>query len=89
MEYLASQGVQYRAITHGERPIIYSVPGDRGEIAIEPVEVVDTLGAGDILHGAFCYYYAEDNNFVLALLCASRVATLSCQTFGTRFWMRS
>jgi sugar/nucleoside kinase (ribokinase family) len=88
MEYLARQGVRYRAITRGERPIIYSVPDGNGEIAIEPMEVVDTLGAGDILHGAFCYYYAVGNNFVPALLHASRIATLSCQTVGTRSWMK-
>jgi sugar/nucleoside kinase (ribokinase family) len=87
MEYLARQGVRYRAITSGECPIIYSVPDGNGEIAIEPVEVVDTLGAGDILHGAFCYYYVLGNNFVPALLHASRIATLSCQAVGTRSWM--
>jgi len=54
LAYLARQGVCYRAITHGERPVIYDTAGGSGEIAIESVEVVDTLGAGDILHGAFC-----------------------------------
>ncbi len=87
MAYLADQGVSYRAITRGERPILYRTPTDNGEIAIEDVEVADTLGAGDILHGAFCYYYAKDHQFVPALLHASQVATLSCQTFGTRPWM--
>ncbi len=89
LTYLARQGVRYRAITRGEGPIIYRTPEDAGEIAIDAVEVVDTLGAGDILHGAFCYYYAQDHHFVPALLQASRVATLSCQTFGTRSWMKS
>ena len=88
LEYLANQDVKYRAITRGERSIIYSFPDGEGEIAIEPVDVVDTLGAGDILHGAFCYYYAKGNNFVQALIKASKVATLSCKTFGTRSWMR-
>jgi sugar/nucleoside kinase (ribokinase family) len=88
MKYLARQGVRYRAITRGERPIIYSVPDGNGEIEIGPLEVVDTLGAGDILHGAFCYFYAAGNNFVPALLDASRIATLSCQTMGTRSWMK-
>jgi sugar/nucleoside kinase (ribokinase family) len=88
MKYLARQGMKYRAITRGEHPIIYSVPDGNGEIEIGPLEVVDTLGAGDILHGAFCYYYAVGNNFVPALLDASRVATLSCQTLGTRSWMK-
>jgi sugar/nucleoside kinase (ribokinase family) len=84
LAYLARQGVRCRAITHGERPILYATAEGNGEIAIEPVEVVDTLGAGDILHGAFCYYATEGNSFVPALLQASRVATRSCQTFGTR-----
>ena len=88
IKYLARQGVRYRAITRGERSIIYSVPDGNGEIEIGPQEVVDTLGAGDILHGAFCYYYAVGNNFVPALLHASRIATLSCQTVGTRSWMK-
>ncbi len=87
MAYLADQGVGYRVITRGERPILYDTSKDTGEIAIEAVEVVDTLGAGDVLHGAFCYYYAKDHQFVPALLHASQVATLSCQTFGTRSWM--
>jgi sugar/nucleoside kinase (ribokinase family) len=88
MKYLARQGVRYRAITRGERPIIYSVPEGNGEIEIGPQVVVDTLGAGDILHGAFCYFYALGNNFVPALLDASRIAMLSCQTLGTRSWMK-
>jgi sugar/nucleoside kinase (ribokinase family) len=89
MAYLARQGVRYRSITRGERPISYRTPEGNGEIAIEPVKAVDTLGAGDILHGAFCYYYAKGGQFVPTLLQASRVATLSCQTFGTRSWMES
>ncbi len=88
MKYLARQGVRYRAITRGELPIIYSVPDGNGEIEIGHQMVVDTLGAGDILHGAFCYYYAVGYNFVPALLDASRIATLSCQTLGTRSWMK-
>jgi len=89
MDYLARQGVRCRAITRGERPILYHGPDGKDEIAIEHVEVVDTLGAGDILHGAFCYYYRMGTNFVPALLQASRIATLSCQTVGTRSWMQT
>jgi sugar/nucleoside kinase (ribokinase family) len=88
MEYLARQDVKYKAITRGERPILYNGPDGNGEIVIEPMEVVDTLGAGDILHGAFCYYYMMGNNFVPALLQTSRIATLSCQTVGKRSWMK-
>lgn len=55
MDYLVRQGVKCWAITRGERPFTYRSPDDNGEIAIEPVEVVDTLSVGDILHSAFCY----------------------------------
>jgi sugar/nucleoside kinase (ribokinase family) len=88
IDYLKSQGVKYTAITRGERSIVYNCPDGSNEIPIDSVKVVDTLGAGDILHGAFCYYYSMDNNFVSALLNASEVATLSCQSFGTRSWMK-
>ena len=56
------------------------------EIAIIETEVVDTLGAGDILHGAFCHYLG-DGDFYQALARASRVATLSCRYRGTRQWI--
>ena len=44
------------------------------EIAIEPVQVVDSLGAGDIFHGAFCFYYNLGESFLPALEKASRIA---------------
>jgi sugar/nucleoside kinase (ribokinase family) len=87
LAYLAHRGVRSRAITRGERPIIYTTAEGSGEIAVGPVKVVDTLGAGDILHGAFCFYAAKGSPFVAALQQASLVATQSCQTFGTRAWM--
>jgi sugar/nucleoside kinase (ribokinase family) len=85
--FLAEHGVPYRAITRGARPIRYSTPRDAGEIAIAAVRVVDTLGAGDILHGAFCHAYASGSDFRTALAQAAQVATRSTQSFGTRAWM--
>lgn len=87
LDYLSHMGIHKRAITRGALPIIFADQGDVGEVPIEQVSVVDTLGAGDVYHGAFCRYYAERRDFASALLQASRVATLACQTFGTRAWM--
>ncbi|HEX6122850.1 MAG TPA: PfkB family carbohydrate kinase [Ktedonobacterales bacterium] len=87
LEYLARQGVTHRAITRGERPIVYSAGDASGEIPIERIEATDTLGAGDILHGAFCYFFALGDTFERALARAASVATRSCQSFGTRAWM--
>jgi sugar/nucleoside kinase (ribokinase family) len=87
LNFLRDQGIQHVAITRGGESIIYSSEEGAGEIPVGAVEVVDTLGAGDILHGAFCYFYAESASFAAALEQAARVATLSCQSFGTRSWM--
>lgn len=85
LAYLQGLGIPYVAITHGERPIILSDGGTPGELAVPPTAVVDTLGAGDIFHGAFCYAWA--GVFAEALASASQVASLSCQYFGTRAWI--
>ncbi|MGW1742047.1 PfkB family carbohydrate kinase [Nocardia sp. NPDC001965] len=71
----------------GPHPIVFAEDGRQGTIDVTPVtDATDTLGAGDILHGAFCVHYIENRDFVDALARASEVLTLSCRTFGTRNW---
>lgn len=84
--YLASLGIPFIAITQGNQPILYQIDGILEKIQIAPVQAVDTLGAGDIFHGAFCHYILEQN-FPEALLNASKIAAKSCLSFGTRNWM--
>lgn len=86
IEYLKSLSISHIAITHGEHPIHYWSNGQTGSIAVPPVKAVDTLGAGDIFHGAFCHAILQQG-FVEALMEASRIASCSCQFFGTRQWM--
>ncbi|MEV5649636.1 PfkB family carbohydrate kinase [Nocardia sp. NPDC052254] len=85
-EALHRLGPRHVAVTSGSEPIRYSTNGIRGEIAVRATATGDTLGAGDILHGAFCAYYTRDRDVVGALTRASAVATLSCRYFGTRGW---
>ena len=75
------------AFTRGERSIIWFDDGESGEIDVRQVDVVDTLGAGDIFHGAFCYHYAATKSFKGALANATTVSAISCKSFGTRTWM--
>jgi sugar/nucleoside kinase (ribokinase family) len=90
IDHIHSLGPTHAAITRGSSPIRFSGPAGHGEIAIEPIDTVaDTLGAGDILHGAFCHYHGIGQPFEVALRNASAVATLSCRSFGTRQWMKS
>ena len=84
--YLQQIGIPNIAITHGENPIKYWTEGEFDSIEISPIKAVDTLGAGDIFHGAFCHFIFT-HNFVDSLAKASEVASLACQSFGTRKWM--
>lgn len=72
------------AVTDGENGVWWS---DRGEIAHTPafrVDVRDTLGAGDVWHGAFALGLAEGMGEGQAVRYASAVAALKCTTFGGR-----
>ncbi|PSF33053.1 ribokinase [Aphanothece hegewaldii CCALA 016] len=86
-QYLSSLSIPFIAITQGNQPILLQIEGKLEEIKINPIQAVDTLGAGDILHGAFCHYILETQNFAEALESASKIAAKSCQYFGTRNWM--
>jgi sugar/nucleoside kinase (ribokinase family) len=86
LNWFAEQGVPHVAVTRGPRPIIGLDRGQRFEIAIDPVNAVDTLGAGDVLHGAFCFYFAESGDFEGSLRRAAKIATRSCQKLGIVHW---
>ena len=86
LSYLSKWGISQIAITHGEGAIEVLSEGVRGAIAVPKVQVVDTLGAGDIFHGAFCHFILQ-SDFFSALTEAAEVAAYSCQFFGTREWM--
>ncbi len=86
--YLSRLNIPYIAITGGEEAIEYLNTGYFGRLEVPQIEAVDTLGAGDIFHGAFCHYILEEENFVAALESAAKVASHSCQFFGTREWMK-
>lgn len=87
LDYLLREGAKEAAITRGEKSILFASCRERGEIPVSGVQAVDTLGAGDIFHGAFCYARAQGKHFREALAFASVIATRSCTYFGTRAWM--
>ncbi|BDM79039.1 PfkB family carbohydrate kinase [Acaryochloris marina] len=75
------------AITQGDRPILYW-NSTAGTVPVPSITPVDTLGAGDIFHGAFCHFILH-SDFPQALAQAAQVASTACQFFGTRAWMQS
>ena len=50
-----------------------------------PVHTVDTLGAGDVFHGAFALAITENQDIPSALRFASAAAALKCTRFGGAF----
>ena len=86
ISFLQDYGIKNIAVTRGEKSIITVENGSKIEIPVNQVNAVDTLGAGDVFHGAFCYYLLREDNFVSALKQASNVATESCKYYGTKEW---
>ncbi len=86
--YLEAAGIPHIAITHGNNPIQCLSHGRTSALEVPQIKAVDTLGAGDVFHGAFCHHICCEN-FTNALASAADVASYSCQFFGTRRWMHS
>ena len=84
--FLEDVGVKGAAISHGAEPIIYRTEGTQGCLSIPQVDAVDTLGAGDILHGTFCHHILT-NPFPKSLEMAALSASHSCLSYGTRKWL--
>ncbi|WP_405724840.1 PfkB family carbohydrate kinase [Streptomyces sp. NBC_01537] len=94
LAYLHAQGVPYAAITRGPAPILWSTPDATGELPVPHLPVLDTLGAGDVLHGALAHHLADaapldTHRFTRALAQAAEVASRACASFGTRAWMEA
>ena len=74
-----------KAMTRGEKPIRLA----DGEIPVASVTCVDSLAAGDIFHGAFCFaYYHKQFDFREALTFASKIATESVKYAGPWEWAK-
>ncbi|MGW6131373.1 PfkB family carbohydrate kinase [Cellulomonas sp. NPDC055163] len=93
---VALLGPAFVARSAGSGPVRYRrrVAGAPGpEVgAVEPLavpreDVVDTLGAGDVLHGAFAEQLAHGVDPVAALTAATHVASLSVRARGARGWL--
>ncbi len=87
--YLCGAGVRDVAITHGAGSIEFVSQEGSGKVEVPRVRALDTTGAGDVLHGAFCFYVQDGCRFEEALAKAARIASESCRYRGTREWMRN
>jgi sugar/nucleoside kinase (ribokinase family) len=77
------------ARSRGPLPIEVLTDAGRAEVPVPHAEVVDTLGAGDVLHGALSAWLAVHGNHHLTdgLAWAARIAADSCTARGARGWL--
>jgi sugar/nucleoside kinase (ribokinase family) len=74
------------AVTRGPKGTLWrDDKGQLQETPAFPVHTVDTLGAGDIFHGAFAMAITEGRDIPHALRFASAAAALKCTRFGGAF----
>lgn len=80
---LAQLTPAFLAATRGPRGTIWlNETGELEEASAFPVQAVDTLGAGDVFHGAFALGLAEGKGVREALRFAAAAAALKCTRHG-------
>ncbi len=94
LEDVAALGPPAVARSHGSGPIDLLVGDVVRTLPVPRVEVVDTLGAGDVLHGALLAWLAAHpgsgpTDLADGLAVAVRVASRSCAAAGARGWLAS
>ncbi|TPG34977.1 PfkB family carbohydrate kinase [Mycolicibacterium hodleri] len=85
---LVRSGVRNVVSTHGGEPVEWWSDGESGSVPVQPVVVVDTLGAGDAFHGAYAYFSTQiDSGVSERIDRAARVAAVRCSVVGPRAWL--
>jgi sulfofructose kinase len=86
LKKIAKLTPSFLAGTRGPRGTIWlDEHQDLQETPAFPVHTVDTLGAGDVFHGAFALAITEGQELRQALRFASAAAALKCTRFGGAF----
>lgn len=86
LKMIARLTPSFLAGTRGPRGTIWlDENGATQETAAFPVHTVDTLGAGDVFHGAFALAITEKQELRQALRFASAAAALKCTRHGGAF----
>ena len=83
---LLSRGPKLVAVSHGGQALHWWTAAASGSIEPGTVTAVDTTGAGDVLHGAYCHGLAAGLDRVDALGSAVAVATERVRHLGPFAW---
>ena len=83
LEQLAAQA-PVAVITLGEQGLIWKRGDEQGTLPAFSVTAIDTTGAGDAFHGAFCAALAAKISWLDVLRYASAAGSLCCTKIGAR-----
>ena len=83
---MLGRGPALVAVSHGPDPVEWWTYQGHGRVEVPPVTAVDTLGAGDVLHGAYAFALAVGQDRQQALRTAVRVAGIRVRQIGPRSW---
>jgi sulfofructose kinase len=72
----------FLAVTDGAAGIYWLDGGEVRHMDAFKVDAIDTLGAGDVFHGAFTYRLVETGDVVDCLRFAAAAAAIKCTRFG-------
>lgn len=84
---LLDSGPGFVAVTAGAEPVRWWTRDDAGVVRVPSVTARDTLGAGDVFHGAFAFAVATGKDEVEALTYAAGVASVRVGHVGPRSWL--
>lgn len=79
---LCGAGADLAAVTLGARGVIYATPSGPGHQPAFPVVTVETLGAGDVFHGAYALALAAHQPVRTSLRFAAAAAAVRCTRAG-------
>ena len=82
LQKVADQYPVWVGMTDGADGVYALHGGEFTHFRTTSVKVVDTLGAGDVWHGAFAYSLASGDNEEVAVKFANATATLKCMRAG-------
>jgi len=82
LNVIAQHTRSFLAVSNGPNDILFLEGGALRRVPVFAIEAVDTLGAGDALHGGFALALAEGSSEAEALRFGGVVATIKCSRMG-------
>ncbi len=82
LHQMARRTDAFLAVTNGPNPVLCRDADAIREQPVFAIKAVDTLGAGDVFHGAFTLALVERQTIAAALRFAAAAAGLECTRFG-------